>query len=108
MPAQSGDLVVLGRETGQGFGSEVGQLADRLVSAGQSLSEGGDLGLQPVDLGVSGIGSLAGLADGGEPILELFAQVSVGPVAVEGGAVDSGFAGEGLDVAFAAGRDLAA
>jgi hypothetical protein len=34
--------------------------------------------------------------------------MGVGPGAVEGGTVHGRFAGEGLDVAFAAGRDLAA
>jgi hypothetical protein len=43
-----------------------------------------------------------------DAVLELGSQVGVGPVAVEGRAVDAGFAGQGLDVAVAAGRDLAA
>ena len=43
-----------------------------------------------------------------EPGLEFLAQVGVGPGAVEGGPVDGGLAGEGLDVALAAGRDVAA
>jgi hypothetical protein len=42
-----------------------------------------------------------------EAVFELGPQVRVGPVAVERGAVDAGFAGEGFDIAVAAGRDLA-
>jgi hypothetical protein len=41
-------------------------------------------------------------------MLELGPQVRVGPVAVEGGAVDTGLAGESFDVAAPAGWDLAA
>ena len=62
---------------------------------------------QPGDLGVPRIGVFAGLADGGEPAFEFVAQAGVGAGAVERGAVDPGFAGEGLDVAFPAGRDVA-
>lgn len=43
-----------------------------------------------------------------EAVFEFGAQVGVGAVAVEGGAVDVGFVGQGLDVAVSAGRDLAA
>ena len=106
--AQPGDLVVLGGKTRQGLGLELGELGDRRVLAGQAFLQRGDLGFQPVDLGFPQVGGAAGLADGGEPGLEFLAQAGVGTGAVEGGAVDAGFAGEGLDIAFAAGRDVAA
>ena len=51
---------------------------------------------------------MAGLLQVLEAVLELGSQVRVGPGAVKRGAVDAGFAGEGLDVAVPAGRDLAA
>jgi hypothetical protein len=48
------------------------------------------------------------LADDGEAGFELFAEVGVGAGAVEGDAVDAGFAGEGLDVASASAWQVAA
>jgi hypothetical protein len=55
-----------------------------------------------------GSGGVAGLAEGGEFGFRTLRAGGVGPVAVEGGAVDSGFAGEGIDVAFASGWEVAA
>ena len=96
-----------GCQAGEGLATEVGEFLDDLIAAGEAFPECGDLGFEPVDLGVAGVGGGSGLEDGGEPGLELFAEVGVGACAVEGGAVDAGFAGEGLDVAFAAGWQVA-
>jgi hypothetical protein len=54
------------------------------------------------------VGGLSGVLQLSSPALELGAQMGVGPVAVDGGAVDTGRESEGLDVAAAAGWDLAA
>ena len=75
-------------------------------SASRCLSCG-DLVLEAGDLGVAAVGDVAGLLAGLEPGLEFLAEVGVGPGAVEGGPVDGCLAGEGLDVALAAGRDVA-
>src|SRR6266498_5188288 len=67
-----------------------------------------DLVFEPGDLRIPRVGNLTDLLEGLEPLLELDAEGRVGAVAVEGGAVDAGLAGEGLDVAAAAGWELAA
>ncbi|MFD1936614.1 hypothetical protein ACFSKW_34590 [Nonomuraea mangrovi] len=48
------------------------------------------------------------MEDDRESGFELFAKVGIGECAVEGCAVDAGFASEGLDVALAAGWQVAA
>jgi hypothetical protein len=55
---------------------------------------------------VARLWAVSGLLE--EAAFELDAEVGVGAVAVEGGAVDVRLGGEGFDVAAAAGRDLAA
>jgi hypothetical protein len=99
---------VLGGKSGQGFGFEVGERSDGVIAFRQASSEGVVFVLEPCDLREAGVGDLAGVALGLKPSFKLFAQVGVGSVAVEGGAVDACFAGQGLDVAVAAGRDLTA
>lgn len=74
----------------------------------EPLLEPGVLGLESGDLSYARVRDLAGLLQGLETPFELDAEVSVGAGAVEVGAVAVGFAGAGLDVAFATGRDLAA
>jgi hypothetical protein len=59
-------------------------------------------------MGPTGFIGIIGLAHPGQSGLELLAQVGVGASTVKGGPVDACFVGEGDDVAFAAGRDLAA
>lgn len=63
---------------------------------------------QPGDLGITRVGLVAGLLECLKSFLEFGAQVRIGATAVERGAVDAEFTGEGLDVASAAGRDVAA
>lgn len=96
---------MLGGEPGEGLGPEVGEIADRGGRLGEAFLQPCGLVLEPGALGVSRVGLLADLVECAEASLEFFAQVRVGAVAVEGGAVDSCLAGEGLDVAPAAGRD---
>jgi hypothetical protein len=43
-----------------------------------------------------------------QALLKFYPKVGVGSSAVEGGAIDTGFGGKGLDIAAAAGWDLAA
>jgi hypothetical protein len=74
---------------------------------GESLLELGDLCLEPGDLGFPRVGDLSGLLRGPQAAFEVGAEVGIGAGAVERGAVASGLAGEGLDVALAAARDLA-
>src|SRR6266702_2080760 len=105
--AQPGDLVMLGGEPGQGLAAESGEFADRGVCLGEAFFQPGDLVFEAGDLGVAGVGLFAGIAEFFEPLFELGAEVGVGAAAVEGGAVDAGRDGEGLDVAFPAGRDAA-
>jgi len=102
------DLLVLGGEPGQDLSAEVRELLDLLLGRGQSLLEFAVLRLQAGDLGFAGVGNLAGLLQGLQPVFELGAEACVGAGAVKGGAVDARFAREGLDVALAAGRDLSA
>jgi hypothetical protein len=78
---------------------------DRGGRLGEAFLQPCGLVLEPGALGVSRVGLLADLVECAEASLEFFAQVRVGAAAVEGGAVDSCLAGEGLDVAPAAGRD---
>ena len=99
---------MLGGEPGQGLSPELGEAGDGAGCLGEAFPELGDLVLEPFGLGVAGIGLLAGLLDVLELLLELLAQAGVRAAAVEGGAVDAGLAGEGLDVALPAGRDVAA
>ena len=72
------------------------------------MPERDDLGLQPVDLGISGVGQVAGCAHGLQLCLELLAKVGVGTAPVEGGAINGGRGGQGLDVAFPTGWDVTA
>jgi hypothetical protein len=67
--------------------------------------EAGVAGLEGGDLRVARIGVLPGGGGLGELLFELFFQVRV--AAVEGRAGDAGLAGQGSDVAMAAGRDVA-
>jgi len=106
--AEPVDLVVLAGELGERAVLEVTQIGDRVVAVGKTLPERGDLVLEAGDLCVTAVGEVAGLLAGLEPGLELLAEMVVGPGAVEGGTVHGCFAGEGFDVTFAAGRDLAA
>src|SRR6266487_1861598 len=76
--------------------------------AGGALAECLDFFFLPGDLGVAGVGCVPGLADSVEAVFEFFAEPGVGAGAEERGAVDAGFASEGLDVAFPAGREVAA
>ena len=96
MGAEPVDLVVLTGELGERAVLEVPQAGDRVVAVGQTLPEGGDLVLEAGDLGVTAVGEVAGLLAGLEPGLELFAEMGVGPGAVEGGTVHGRFAGEVL------------
>ena len=89
MATQAGDLVVLGGEAREGCGSEVGVLGDRLISGGDAFLEGGGLGFQPGDLGVSEVGQVIGCAQGFQPCFEFFSQVGVGARTVERGAIDA-------------------
>jgi hypothetical protein len=91
--AQAGDFVVLGGEAGQGLSAEAVEFADRAGRLGESFLQRGDLVLEPHDLGVTRIGSFADLLECLKSLLEFGAQVRVGAGAVEGGAVNSGFAG---------------
>jgi len=66
------------------------------------LFELDDLRLEAVDLGFPRVRDLSSLLQTLEASFELGAEVGVGAGAVEGGAVDAGLVGEGLDVASAA------
>jgi hypothetical protein len=83
-----------------------------LIDRGVCLRESGfelvDVSPQPFDLRCFRVGRLPAALHLLEALLELDAQVCVGPIAVEGGAVDAGGSGEGLDIAVAVGRQLAA
>jgi hypothetical protein len=68
--AQSGDLVVLGGEPGQGPGTEAGQVADIAGRLGKAFFERVDLVPEPRDLGVTAVGLLAILLERLEPLLE--------------------------------------
>ena len=98
---------MLGGEPGECLVPEAVEHGDRGVAVGQPLPERGDLVLEAGDLGVAAVGDVAGLLTGLKPGLEFLAEAGVGPGAVKGGPVDGGLAGEGLDVALAAGRDVA-
>jgi hypothetical protein len=95
-------------EPGQGLGAEVRELAGRLFRLSQPFLKLRDLRLEAGDLGFPRVGDLSGLLQVLEAALEFCAEAGIGAGALEGGAVGSCFAGEGLDVAFAAVRDLAA
>ena len=86
---------------------EAVQRGDRGVAVGQLLPERGVLVLEPGDLGVAAVGDVACLPAGLESGLGFLAEAGAGAGAVEGGPA-GGLAGEGLDVALAAGRDVAA
>src|ERR1700730_5844030 len=105
--AEAGELVMLGGEPGQGLVTEVGEVADRGVRLREAVLQPADLVLETGDLSVAGIGALADIAELLKLLLELSAQVRVRTGAVESGAVDAGRGGEGLDVAFPSGRDVA-
>lgn len=102
--AESNDLLVLGGEAGQSLGAEARELVDRPLRLGQPLLELGVLCFEAGDVGFAVVGDVSGLLQGLETSLEFGAEVCVGAGAVEGGAVDGCFAGEGLDVALSAGR----
>jgi hypothetical protein len=108
LPAETGDLVVLGGQPGQDLGLEVGECGDRLLAVGEALLEAGDFVLQAVDLGLTVVDRVTRFAHPGQSGLELLAQVGVGAGAVEGSPVDACLLGEGGDVALAARRDFAA
>lgn len=61
-----------------------------------------DLILESAYVGDARVRDLTGVADGLQALLELLAQVGIGAVAVEGGAVHVGLCGKGFDVAVAA------
>lgn len=69
--SQTGDLVVLGSEAGQGQAFEVAELDEGLVAAGESFCEGGKIVFEPGDVGVAGIWVLAGVGGSLEAALEL-------------------------------------
>ncbi|MGW7041475.1 hypothetical protein ACWGDT_01890 [Streptomyces avermitilis] len=83
-------------------------LFDRLLRLIQPFLELGVFRFELVDLGFAGIRYLSGLPQGLETSLELDAELRVGAGAVKRGVVGCGLAGQSLDVALAAGRDLAA
>ena len=68
---------------------------DRRIRLGQAVVELVDLGLQAFDLRGLRVRGFAGVLQLLKPVLELGAQVRVGPVAVEGGAVDAGLGQRG-------------
>ena len=89
--AKPDDFVVLGGEASQRLTAEVGEIRDVLVGRSQAAFEPVDVGFQPRDLGDAWVWRVAGLLQSLEAVLELGSQVGVGPVAVEGGAVDACF-----------------
>ena len=106
--AELNDLVVLGSDPGQGLASEVGEILDCRIRLGKIGFELFDFCFEAFDLSDSRVRGFSGLLQLLEPVLEFGAQVGVGAGAVEGGAVDPGLECEGLDIAVAAGWDLAA
>lgn len=60
LAAKVGDLVVLGGESGQRLALDVDEFENGLVTSGEALLEGVDLVLHPGDLGVAGVGDVAG------------------------------------------------
>lgn len=90
---------MLRRQPGQCMVAEVCELFDDLFCSSQPFSELAVLGLEPIDLRDLRVGDLSGFLQALKTVLELDAQVCVGAVAVEGGAVDGGLLSEGLDVA---------
>jgi hypothetical protein len=95
-------------QPGQRLAAEVGEVRDCPVGLGQAFFESVDVGLESGDLGDARVWRLVGLLHLTEAVFKLGSQMGVGPVAVEGGAVDACFADEGHDVAVTARRDLAA
>lgn len=79
------DLLVLGREPGDGKCLERGELGQSLVPFRDSFREFGDLGLEPFDLRCPGVRGLVRVALGLQAALELLAEVLAGAGA--GGAV---------------------
>ncbi|MYR83348.1 hypothetical protein K7395_00105 [Streptomyces filamentosus] len=106
--AEPDDLLMLGCQLGEGRAAEIREVLDFLLRPVESFLEFVVFCLEPGDLGLARVGDLAGILHRLESSFELDAEVSVGAGAVERGAVDGGLAGEGLDVTFSAGRDLAA
>lgn len=96
---------MLGGKPGQGAGLELGELADDGVTVGQALPEFLDVVFEAGDLGVSRVGDLPCGACPREALLEVVFEVGVG--AIEGRAGDPGGGCERLDVAPAAGRQVA-
>jgi hypothetical protein len=87
--AETQDLFVLGGQPCQGLGAEVGELVDRGVCLREQGFELVDIGPKPVDLRCLRVGGVPIALGLPKPLLEFDAQVCVGPVAVEGGAVDA-------------------
>jgi hypothetical protein len=63
----------LGGELGEGPGAEVGEFVDRAGGLGEAFLQYGDLVLEPGDLGVAWVWTVAGLVDGLQTLLELCA-----------------------------------
>jgi hypothetical protein len=97
---------VLCGKTGCGEGSELLVLADRGVETGDACAECGVLGLEPGDLVLARVGDGSVGGESADSLLECGLQVWV--AAVERRPGDPGLAGEGGDVEFPAGWDVAA
>ena len=97
--AKLNDLVVLGRDPGQGLASEVGEILDYRIRLGKIDFELFNLCFEAFDLSDSRVWGFSGLLELLKPVLEFGAQVCVGPGAVEGGPVDPGLECERLDIA---------
>jgi len=68
--AELNDLVVLGRDPGQGLGSEVGEILDCRICLGKIDFELVDLCFEAFDLSDSRIRGFAGLPQLLKPVLE--------------------------------------
>jgi len=98
---------MLGGRPGQGQGLELSQLLNPPIPRGQALAQGLILGLEPVDLGIPRLDSLARLLENLQPPLEFLREVLVGaralgtivvPLRIEAGAGHPGLGGEGLEI----------
>ena len=99
---------MLGGQARDGLCAEVGEFVDRAGGLGEPLAECAVVGFESQDLRVAGVRDIAGLLHRAQALLKFYPKVGVGSSAVEGGAIDTGFYGKGLDIAAPAGWDLAA